>query len=431
MKAALATIAFVIAGTLSRTAAPEDEPGNERMAIRGWCRDRGGTGIGDATVTLYLQDYHVSSTKLLRTIKVGEKGEFGIGGLPRLTEENWGQKFYFLVAQSPRHATGVASIRSNAVPVTALEIVMLEPTTVRGRVTDKKGQPVSGVGVWVQGFNVQDFAGLHTRRRTTPKKPKSPLPPYSRVYAPLELLETKTDARGYFEILALPLGVNARLCISHSLYAKRFVTCVSPSTQMIELDPGAVITGRVIYSDSGKPAPNVIVQTQGGSGSGWASVRTDSDGRYRLESLPALAYNVWAKAEHWTVRAHESFAVAAGETREAPALVFIRGGWIVGTIIEEATNKGVQPGKTSDVGLYGPSRPRSGAAIESAKIHPDGTFRIRVAPGRNYVYLRARSPWSRSSKSDRWIEVGEGETVEVKFFVKKTTTPPKQHVVEE
>jgi hypothetical protein len=39
------------------------------------------------------------------------------------------------------------------------------------------------------------------------------------------------------------------------------------------------------------------------------------------------------------------------------------------------------------VAHYGPARPRTGAAVTNTPINADGTYRLRVAPGRNYVYL--------------------------------------------
>ena len=132
--------------------------------------------------------------------------------------------------------------------------------------------------------------------------------------------------------------------------------------------------------------------------------------------MPHTPFNIWAYVDGWTMRAHAGFLVTPGETVKAPDLKLVRGGFITGVVIDGVTGKRVQPGKGSDVGLYGPSRPRPGAAIESAKIESDGSFRIRAAPGANYVYLRSRDAgWSRAEAHD--VEVKEGEVVAVKFVV--------------
>ena len=94
-----------------------------------------------------------------------------------------------------------------------------------------------------------------------------------------------------------------------------------------------------------------------------------------------------------------------------------------GRVVNADTGATVRPGVSSDVGLYGPSRPSSGAAIEVADIKANGTFELRVAPGRNYAYLRPRLPWSlrdpQPARSDpaAWIEVAAGEVREIEFRV--------------
>lgn len=95
----------------------------------------------------------------------------------------------------------------------------------------------------------------------------------------------------------------------------------------------------------------------------------------------------------------------------------MRGGFIIGKVIDTATGKPVRPGAGSDVGIYGPSRPRSGAAIEAAQIQKDGTFRIRAAPGNNYIYLRARPGWTSGTAKN--VEVEEGKIIEVEFAVQR------------
>jgi hypothetical protein len=66
------------------------------------------------------------------------------------------------------------------------------------------------------------------------------------------------------------------------------------------------------------------------------------------------------------------------------------------------------------VEIGGPSRPKSGAAIDSAPLQDDGTFFIRAAPGRNLVYV----PWARASElSSASVDVAEGETITVELKV--------------
>ncbi len=98
----------------------------------------------------------------------------------------------------------------------------------------------------------------------------------------------------------------------------------------------------------------------------------------------------------------------------------MEGGFIEGRLVDAETGAGVRPGVHGDIGLYGPSRPKSGAAIEIGEIQPDGSFRIRAAPGKNYVYLRAGSGYSAVRPTHRWVEVQAGQTARVEFPVRSS-----------
>ena len=83
------------------------------------------------------------------------------------------------------------------------------------------------------------------------------------------------------------------------------------------------------------------------------------------------------------------------------------------------------------VAIKGPARPTSGAASNVAMIRKDGTYRIRVAPGSNYIFFSTIGPWGATSPpndavgfrfpgSNHYyflIKVAEGETVKFDFRV--------------
>ena len=176
----------------------------------------------------------------------------------------------------------------------------------------------------------------------------------------------------------------------------------------IELAPGGTVTGRVVFQD-GKPAAFIRVRCQGTKHSGWATAGTDAKGRFVLRSLCEDGYNIWASKKGFTVKAHDSFVVEGGKIHAAGDLVLVRGGFITGRVVD-ARGRRVRPEGRLAVGLYGPSRPRSGAAIESVRVGKDGTFRIRAAPGRNYIYF-----CSGGAQGGIYVNVVEGRTTEVEM----------------
>jgi len=52
-------------------------------------------------------------------------------------------------------------------------------------------------------------------------------------------------------------------------------------------------------------------------------------------------------------------------------------------------------------------------------IAADGTFRIRAAPGSNYVYLRCTGEWKAVAPAACDVEVVAGKTVKVEFRVRR------------
>lgn len=69
---------------------------------------------------------------------------------------------------------------------------------------------------------------------------------------------------------------------------------------------------------------------------------------------------------------------------------------------------------------YGPGRPKSGAACQSARVDADGHFKLRVAPGLNYPYLMSTDRWQVTdgrAAFEAGVTVKAGEATRVEFKV--------------
>ncbi len=161
-----------------------------------------------------------------------------------------------------------------------------------------------------------------------------------------------------------------------------------PQVVNVTLYPPAVVEGQVIDQVSGKPLADVAVNAQGIVTRDWKPTRSDQDGRYRL-LLNKDHYNIWAEADDRIAIAVKILSAESGKTVKDADIRMVRGGFVVGTVIDRKTGEPVTPGpnKVFQVAHYGPARPRTGAAVASTVVNPDGSYRLRVAPGRNYVYL--------------------------------------------
>jgi hypothetical protein len=72
------------------------------------------------------------------------------------------------------------------------------------------------------------------------------------------------------------------------------------------------------------------------------------------------------------------------------------------------------------VALYGPSRPKNGAAVESIAVDDEGRFRIRVPAGLNRPYVMSQAFRERAAglaQLSMEVNVRDGETVNVTFRV--------------
>ena len=116
--------------------------------------------------------------------------------------------------------------------------------------------------------------------------------------------------------------------------------------------------------------------------------------------------------------------MAAGQTQTAPELHLIDGGWIEGHVVDAVTGRPLtrdpDRGQRLLVGLYGPSRPKSGAACQSDEVDDHGGFRLHVAPGLNFPYIMLSSIQERVQRRaffEKGIEVKSGEVVRLTFRV--------------
>jgi 5-hydroxyisourate hydrolase-like protein (transthyretin family) len=236
------------------------------------------------------------------------------------------------------------------------------------------------------------------------------------------VLDGKTDADGNFEIGHVPDNVKSVMLMSEQKgFAQVRENGDADTPFTIELKPEARITGRALFASDHKPAARVKICTQGADKSQSQETYTDDAGKYELTNLGADKYNIWIEAPNYTCVAVNSLQVSAGEKVDAPDLELVKGGFIKGKVVDQATNEPICPGDDADVAIYGPSRPESGAAVETSLIQKDGTFSIRVAPGNNRIYIRCGEGWKGVKPDDIRLNVEEGQTVTQDFTVRKMT----------
>jgi beta-lactamase regulating signal transducer with metallopeptidase domain len=387
------------------------------MELSGRCVD-GATPVGDVRLRVLRVDYMGNLLDTVREGRAGNDGTFGFADLPTPPVGNPASNWHYaVVATAPGRASGFRRFHPEWNDERVIQIEMPKAASLRGRVTDDMGRAIAGATVWAWSPGNDPLEGFTS---------------------------VTTDAEGHFEIndlgpwdpaKAVPHVVGegvstinsaSPLNVTHPAFARKRVSYTSvPAKVDFTLQPAATIVGMVFDEVTGAPAPGVAVgmqatnDTRDAMSDHWHTAITDDEGHYNIPSVTAGKYNIWADAKDRTCAAIDSFEVTAGKQVAAPFLRLIEGGWIDGIVVnadggpyaKTATGRAVQ------IGIYGPSRPKSGAAIQSVTVDERGRFRMRAAPGTNYPYICVQLDPGLQSMGPGEVEVRAGQDTGLVFRV--------------
>ena len=143
----------------------------------------------------------------------------------------------------------------------------------------------------------------------------------------------------------------------------------------------------------------------------WAETKTDDEGQFEFGGLPEGTANIFLRNHPndgpWTYRAAADTELRPGQ-RAVVTIELIRGVQVEGTVVDARNGN---PVAEVGVGVYGPIRPRSGAAIVSAKTDTDGRYRFRLPPGQTEFYICGPLPAEYGRRVGGWqtVAIPEGE----------------------
>lgn len=395
----------------------------EPIRIFGSCRERSGEPSRETQIRLYRTDPRRHSCELLRTVSSNERGAFDLGEWPDLEGafSATGASYLGVACKS-----GFASMPFVVTPDekgrAQVPIVLAAAGTLRGTVTDSQGKPVAQARVYAFP---EDLDGMRC---------------------------AITDTQGHYEITdAMPLqaeyfqdGAKLRplarfpLHVSHPEHGTKSVwywEC--PGTIDLRFDEPAIVEGRVVGRD-GKPAPDIAVWLQATTSESLdappasaVAALTDAEGRYRLLAQGVDVANLFVWDDRYTARAIEGIEPVASQTTVVPDLRLVDGGFVAGKVFDKTTGRPVvlQPGERLFISAHSPARPRSGAAVDSALVQPDGSFRLRLPEGTCCPYFagfttRREADWAVVSGPTgapdklREMEVKEGTTTQLDFTLR-------------
>jgi hypothetical protein len=269
-----------------------------------------------------------------------------------------------------------------------------KPAPFVGVVKDREGKPVVGAAVRMQTAQYPGSDG-----------PKTLLNVIEAIVGgtPMEhLFRTTTDAQGVFRFPFIPVDAKASLVINAAGMGEyntmnqpapngefEYLAGTANNPAVVVLAPAARVVGRVMSRFRSVKTAGLSVALQGCQGSHgiWAETKTDAQGGFEFKGLAEGTANIFLKDQPndglWTYRAAADTKLRPGKAAEV-TIELIRGVQVEGKVVDARNGK---PVAEVGIGVYGPMRPRSGAAIASASTDNEGRYRFRLPPGQTYFYI--------------------------------------------
>jgi hypothetical protein len=328
--------------------------------------DEAGAPVVDAVLQAQIWD----GEKVLQpTAKSDAEGNAAFS-LPQKPDAKKTVGQFVVVAQGFAFASG----RFNGETV---EIRLEKGAVWRGKVVDEDGKPLEGAKVRVAG-------AMPPREYTR------------RVWLYGEAMRARftavSGADGAFQIADVPAKLGLHFNVEKAGFAAaRGQDVLAASQTEIKLVKGAVLRGTLLDLE-GKPLAKTRVfaqamQTANYYSDGYGEATTDENGAWVMDTLAGGTYNVMADLPDdapFLVPALQNTIAQAGKALELPAMRAQSGVLVRGVVRDSQTKTGLDK---AGVGLYGPHRPSTSAAITSVLSNADGRFELRVLPGRNKIYL--------------------------------------------
>jgi beta-lactamase regulating signal transducer with metallopeptidase domain len=385
--------------TVAPVTSSQNEQRDEKktiITVHGNCRDQNSKPVSQLWVRVYWYASGSGQRELLGETRAADGGLFSIPDvkISAAAAANQEKARLHIVATAKGYASAVKVVDEAAASEEVSLEMSNEPGTLSGVVTDEHGRPVAGATVYIPCCGNEPITDCKTT--ITDEQGR---------YAINDLRQWKPeDSKTFDAKTGITTSTQCFFKLIHPDYALTSAKYSAVPQQVdISLSPPAIIEGQVIDEVTGKTLPGVMISAQGIGRQGWLQTRTDPMGHYRLRTNNDH-FNIWAEADDRIAIAAKAVAAESGQVHKHVDIRMVRGGFVVGTVIDGATDKPIESAtdEAIHVAHYGPARPRTGAAVTSTALNPDGTYRLRVAPGQNYVYLM-------SGGTSAIVQVADGE----------------------
>lgn len=342
-------------------------------------------------------------------------GAYAFGDLPATDQRHLSKLGYLILARAAGRPDVLVPMDYNTDRLGWSKKLMMHEGTgsIKGKVTDEQGNPVAGA--------------LVQRALTV-----------SAVDVGIATFETNEE--GLFILKGMPLidgkrgsARGAYLQIFHADYPMMSFQRKTLDYSTFVMKTGCAVQGTVVDAETQRPMAGVAlsaVPAEARSEARQAHATTDEAGRFRMVLIEGI-YNLNLEEDEQFVAASVPLKCRAGATLDVGSMQAVRGGWIVGQVINTQSglpqviaDRGDGQLERVALGFYGPSRPKGNVLHTHflAEVDDDGRFRMRAYPGENYPYLAnlrgSRMIWNTSKQPPTVVEAGKETECQITF------TPP-------
>jgi protocatechuate 3,4-dioxygenase beta subunit len=320
---------------------------------------------------------------------------------PGQTDQNGDVSLDLPLAPGPKNLVGVWVVAKGYAFSKAelngakTELALEKGVVWRGKVVDEAGKPLPGASVSLIGSQVgNDW--------------KSSVFLFGTKFA--EDYVAQSGADGSFEINDVPpTGLLYRVS-KPGFAGARGQDAKASAPLTVSLVEGGIVQGKLLGVD-GASLPKMRVSMQplnNGNMDGYGEALTGDDGTFVIDTLATGNYNLMVilpDDANYIVAAQENLHAQKGETVNVPDLRAVEGVVVEGIVRDAATGQGV-PGAM--IGLHGPHRPASSAAVTSSQpTGADGKFSIRVVPGPNHFYFYGSPEGYSTTQSSKDLNISK------------------------
>ena len=449
------------------TANARDIPRRDPNTILGRVVDEHDLAIADAEIQLVRIDPLVSTRQLIAQKKSDADGRFRFDNVIATAKESPDgrippsdlpdNEFIQCLVRTPDR---VAVIRTQLPQYIAQHgdaywLRLLPAAKLEGRVTDPDGNPVAGALVSAGSGIFGVWEGVMTARTDSDGKYAiNDVAPFDQATFLAEQearnREALRSSRGKNDA-TVRIAPPPMLTVEHPDFAvKKANYEMAPGVNDVQLEPPAVIEGRVVFVDTQTPAAGEVVVAVTSTPRNFlqsdeiqlqneiqlknrAQVRTDADGRFRFTTLPAGKYDLWVDSREWLNAGTSNLETATGKTTPAPDLTLTKGVLINVRLVDINTRQPVQisPNTNASILVLPPHHLLSRPMSRFVAAKSDGTFELRTLPGENKFVVAGVSVGGQP----KWVgilngllqpgvQVKEGETTSFDVFVTDVKETP-------